>query len=221
MSLGYAGAAALIASLTATHSGLAQTTNIRLADIKSADSTIVVELRYAGKNNIAGRSLYPRFTRAMVRPEVIPRLVAAHKFLRNYNYRLKIWDAYRPASVQKELWRTIQNENYVANPDLAAGSLHSWGVAVDCTLADLHDREVPMPTDFDDFTPAAMTQYLGPDRNIRNRLRLLRVAMAGSGFYAFHNEWWHFTVKNWAKYLPPDEVQRVVRTFGSPSDEKL
>jgi len=210
-----------ISFLAGAHSGSAQMTNIQLADIKSADPTIVVELRYAGKNNIAGRRLYPRFTRAMVRPEVLPRLIAAHKFLRNYNYRLKIWDAYRSPSVQKELWRAIKNENYVANPDLAVGSLHSWGVAVDCTLADLHDREVPMPTDFDDFTPAAMTRYIGPDRSIRNRLHLLRVAMAGSGFYAFHNEWWHFTVKNWAKYLPPDEVQRVVRTFGSPSEKNL
>jgi D-alanyl-D-alanine dipeptidase len=196
-------------------------TNIPLADIKSADPTIAVELRYAGKDNVARRALYPQQTRAMVRPELVPRLRTAQKFLRQYNYRLKIWDAYRPPSAQKELWRTIQNDNYVANPDLGAGSLHSWGVAIDCTLTDLHDREVRMPTDFDDFTPAAMTPYLGSDQTIRYRLRLLQIAMAGSGFYAFHNEWWHFTVKNWAKYLPPSEARRVARMFGSPSQDNL
>jgi zinc D-Ala-D-Ala dipeptidase len=189
---------------------------IPLADIKSTDSSIVVELRYAGSHNIAGRPLYPRHMRAMVRPELISRLVAAQQFLRQYNYRLKIWDAYRPPAAQKELWRAIQNENYVANPGLGAGSLHSWGVAIDCTLTDLHNREVTMPTDFDDFTPAAMAHYVGPDRRIRTRLQLLQVAMAGSGFYAFRHEWWHFTAKNWAKFLPPNEVGRFTRVYGSP-----
>ncbi len=214
-------ATALFILFLAKPSGSADSGQIPLVDVKTADPTIVVELRYAGKNNIAGRRLYPKRMRALVRPEVLPHLQAAHKFLRNYNYRLKIWDAYRPASAQRELWQAIQNDNYVANPDLGAGSLHSWGVAVDCTLADLHNHDVPMPTDFDDFTPAAMTKYVGPDPGIRNRLRLLQVAMGGSGFYGFRHEWWHFTVKNWAKFLPADEVQRVVRTFGSPSQENL
>ena len=196
-------------------------TGIPLVDIKSADPAIVVELRYAGSNNIAGRPIYPRGTRALVRPELIPRLRAAQKFVRQFNYRLKIWDAYRPPSAQKELWRVAQNDRYVANPDLAAGSLHSWGVAIDCTLCDLHNRDLQMPTDFDDFTPAALSQYAGPDRKIRSRLHLLQVAMAGAGFYAFRNEWWHFTVKNWSKYLPPDEAERVARTFGSTATENL
>lgn len=213
----FAGAIALLGSPVAV---LAQS-GVPLVDVKSADPTIVVELRYAGKNNVARRALYPRRMRAMIRPELLPRLASAQKFLRQYNYRLKIWDAYRPPAAQQELWRTIQNESYVANPALGAGSLHSWGVAVDCTLTDLNNREVQMPTDFDNFTPAAMTRYMGPDRRIRYRLHLLQVAMAGSGFYGFRNEWWHFTVKNWAKYLPPEEVERIRRTFGSPSEDKL
>jgi D-alanyl-D-alanine dipeptidase len=221
MTFRYAVAAALVVLIADSQTAPAQTTNSPLADIQAADSSIAVELRYAGKNNLAGRSIYPRRMRAMVRPEVLPRLIAAHKFLRQYNYRLKIWDAYRPPAAQKDLWRAVQNASYVANPDLGAGSLHSWGVAVDCTLADLHGRDLTMPTDFDTFTPAAMTRYLGADRDVRNRLRLLQVAMGGSGFYGFHNEWWHFTVKNWAKYLPPDEAARVARLFGSPSEEKL
>lgn len=194
---------------------------VALVDVKSADPTIVVELRYAGSKNIVGRALYPKGARALIRPELVPRLKAVQKFLRQFNYRLKIWDAYRPPGAQRELWQVIQNDRYVADPTLGAGSLHSWGVAVDCTLTDLHNREVTMPTDFDDFSPAAMSQYLGPDRKIRSHLHLLQVAMAGSGFYAFRNEWWHFTVKNWANYLPPDEAERVARIFGSPSRRDL
>ena len=78
-----------------------------------------------------------------------------------------------------------------------------------------------MPTDFDDFSPAALSQYTGPNKLIRSRLQLLQVAMAGSGFYAFRHEWWHFTVKNWAKYLPPAEAARVAKLVGSPTKENL
>jgi D-alanyl-D-alanine dipeptidase len=205
---------------TANLRALAQN-RLHLADIKWADPTIIVELRYETSNNIAGRRIYPKGMPALVRPELLPRLRSAQKFLRQFDYRLKIWDAYRPPSAQQELWRAVQNENYVANPDLAAGSLHSWGVAVDCTLADLHGHSLVMPTDFDDFTPAAMSQYSGPNRAIRSHLRLLRVAMAGAGFYGYHNEWWHFTAKDWPKYLPPAEAERVVRVFGSPSKSDL
>jgi D-alanyl-D-alanine dipeptidase len=194
---------------------------VPLADIKAAEPSIVVELRYAGPNNIAGHAIYPAGTHAFVQPDLIPRLKTAQKFLRQFDYRLKIWDAYRPPAAQRELWRAVQNDRFVANPDLAAGSLHSWAVAVDCTLTDLHGREVQMPTDFDDFTPAAMSHYAGTNRLIHSRLQLLKVAMAGAGFYAYQNEWWHFTVKNWAKYLPPEEAQRVVKTFGSPSRQDL
>lgn len=213
----FAGAIILFAGMA----GLTAQTSIPLADVKKADHTIVVELRYAGKRNVARRALYAHRLRALVRPELLPKLASAQNFLRQYNHRLKIWDAYRPPAAQKELWSAIQNDKYIANPDLGAGSLHSWGVAVDCTLTDLHNREVQMPTDFDDFTPAAMTKYIGPDPRVRNRLRLLQVAMAGSGFYGFRNEWWHFTVKNWAKYLPAAEVERIKKIFGSPSEDKL
>src|SRR5437764_13844997 len=76
---------------------------IPLVDIKSVDPTILVELRYAGRNNLTGHPLYPLGTRALVRPEVAIRLAAAQAFLRRYQFQLKIWDAYRPAAVQTKL----------------------------------------------------------------------------------------------------------------------
>ncbi len=192
-----------------------------LVAIRSVDPTIVIDLRYAGPNNIAGRRLYPKKMPAFIRPEVAGRLREAQKFLRKFDYKLKIWDAYRPPSAQKKLWRIKHNSDFVADPENGIGSLHSWGVAVDCTLVDLYDRPVSMPTDFDSFTPAAVSHYIGPDPAIRAHLHLLQVAMSASGFYGFRSEWWHFTVKNWAKYLPPDEAKRVAKIFGSPSREDL
>jgi D-alanyl-D-alanine dipeptidase len=154
-----------------------------LFDIKSIDPSISVELRYATSKNIAGHSFYSPKTPAFVRPEVAQRLVRAQKFLRRYQYSLKIWDAYRPPSVQAELWRAAARNVYVANPHAGAGSMHSWGVAVDVTLLDSNNRPARMPTDFDNFTQASMWLYQGPDPVVRRHLHLLQVAMCNAGFY--------------------------------------
>jgi D-alanyl-D-alanine dipeptidase len=210
----FAGMAAVIPSAVAQD-------RIPLVDIKSIDPTIVIELRYASSNNIAGRPLYPRGMTALVRPEVAQRLVTAQKFLRRYNYGLKIWDAYRPRSVQSQLWEASRNNDYVANPDAGAGSMHAWGVAVDATLTDTWNRPVAMPTDFDDFTPAAMWKYQGSDPAIRQHLTMLQIAMRDAGFYGLRSEWWHFTIEGWQKYLPPEEAKRAEEAFGTRWEGKL
>jgi D-alanyl-D-alanine dipeptidase len=194
---------------------------IPLVNIKAVDPTIVIDLRYAGSNNIAGRALYSPGTPALVRPEVAKRLAAAQRFLRRYNYGLKIWDAYRPKSVQTQLWQASRNNDFVANPDAGAGSLHAWGVAVDATLTDTWNRPVAMPTDFDDFTPAAMWKYEGSNPAIRTHLKMLQIAMRDAGFYGLRSEWWHFTLDDWQKYLPPEEAKRAAEVFGTRWEGKL
>jgi D-alanyl-D-alanine dipeptidase len=199
-----------VAVMAALKSVVAQTA-IPLVDIKSVDPTIVVELRYAGVNNLTGRALYAPGTPALVRPEVASRLVAAQAFLRRHGYGLKIWDAYRPKSVQVQLWQATHDNKYVADPQAGAGSLHSWGVAVDATLIDMSNRPVQMPTDFDDFTPAAIWHYRGADRAIRSRVHLLQVAMRDAGFYGQPQEWWHFVIADWQKYLPREQAERAMQ----------
>ncbi len=203
----------VLAAAATVHDTIAQS-GIPLVDIKAIDPTIVVELRYAGPNNIAGHALYPPGTPAIVRPEVAQRLIAAQKFLRRYNCGLKIWDAYRPKSVQVQLWQVAHNNDFVADPSVGAGSLHSWGVAVDATLIDTWGRPVSMPTDFDDFTPAAMWKYQGSDPSIRMHLHLLQIAMRDADFYGLRSEWWHFTIANWQKFLPPEEAKRAEEAIG-------
>jgi D-alanyl-D-alanine dipeptidase len=201
--------------MTAAMKSVAAQAAIPLVNIKSIDPTILIELRYAGRNNVAGHSLYPLGTAALVRPEVATRLAAAQTFLRRYQFQLKIWDAYRPAAVQTKLWQASHNNDYVANPEAGAGSLHSWGVAVDATLADEWNCPVRMPTDFDDFTPAAMWRYTGSDPTVRSHVRLLQIAMRNADFYGLRTEWWHFTIANWQKYLPPERAKQAAQVFGT------
>src|SRR5213596_4211989 len=184
------GMAAALVSMDANASG-------PFVDVRSIDPTITIELRYAGQNNFLGHSLYPLGTRALARPEVASALAVAQGFLRRYQYGLKIWDAYRPVAVQAKLWQALHNSDYVANPEIGVGSLHSWGVAIDATLVDAWNRPVRMPTDFDTFTAAAMWQYLGSDLAVRSHLHLLQGTMRDAGFYVLRTEWWHFTIADW------------------------
>ena len=195
--------------------------NVPLVDIQTVDPTIVIELRYAGSKNIAGRPLYAYGMRPLVRPEVAQRLRVAQKFLHRYNYCLKIWDAYRPRAAQIELWKASRSNDFVADPNAGAGSLHSWGLAVDATLTDMWHRPIAMPTDFDDFTPAAMWKYTGADPTSRAHLYTLQVAMRDAGFYGLRTEWWHFTLDDWQKFLPPDEAKRAMQVLGQKWEGNL
>ncbi len=90
--------APLLALVAVTLSSLDANAGGHLVDIRSADPTIIVELRYAGRNNLVGYPLYPQGTCALARPEVASGLAAAQAFLRRYQFGLKIWDAYRPVA---------------------------------------------------------------------------------------------------------------------------
>jgi D-alanyl-D-alanine dipeptidase len=191
-----------------------------LVDIQSVDPTIVVELRYAGNNNVFKHPLYPHGTRALARPEVAAALTKAQTLLRRYQYGVKIWDAYRPVAAQTKLWQGLRNSDYVANPELGVGSMHSWGIAVDATLVDSWNRPVSMPSDFDAFTPAATWRYTGPSFEILGHVRLLQWAMHKAGFSGMRTEWWHFTIADWKKFLP-EEARASARVQGSQWNGKL
>ena len=66
-------------------------------DIKSVDPTIVIELRYAGANILAGRALYPPGTPALVHPEVALPLVAARGISAALQIRTKILGCLSPS----------------------------------------------------------------------------------------------------------------------------
>ncbi|MEP6808649.1 MAG: M15 family metallopeptidase [Chthoniobacterales bacterium] len=185
-----------------------------LVPIRKVDRTILVDLRYGSSRNITGHPLYPRGMPAMLRPHVAAKLLVAQAFLREHKMGLKIWDAYRPKSAHEQLWQySSRNPDYVADPS-AGGSLHTCGVAVDATLVDEKGRDVPMPTDFDDFTDAAMLQYNGDDPVVRRNLHLLQGAMARAGFYGLRTEWWHFVSRDWKDYQPIPEI--VMGPWGLP-----
>jgi len=191
---------ALFAAMSILRSGFAA--NPELVDIATVDPTIVFALRYATEQNVTGHALYPRGTKALILPSVAQQLAGAQKYLRQFRYRLKIWDAYRSREAQQLLWKYAAKDQYVANPEKGFGSMHSYGVSVDATMVDDWSQDVTMPSKFDEFTPQAMMGYVGRDPSVKQHLTLLQLAMAHNNFYGLRVEWWHFTTADWKKYVP-------------------
>src|SRR5437588_5255672 len=143
---------------------------LELVDISKVDATIVIDLRYATEHNVTGHALYPRGTRALILPSVAQQLAGVQKYLKQYRYRLKIWDAYRPKEAQELLWRYAQKDEFVADPGKGFGSMHSYGVSVDATMVDDWSQDAAMPTKFDEFTPQAMMGYTVRDPLVKQHL---------------------------------------------------
>jgi D-alanyl-D-alanine dipeptidase len=156
-----------------------------------------IDLRYATPHNVFGRRLYAH-PRCLLRRAVAERLARVQGRLTREGYGLKIWDAYRPRSVQRVMWRIHPRGGYVGDP--RHGSFHNRGAAVDVTLVRVDGRDVPMPSPFDDFSPRAHLDYTHLSKAARdNRARLLR-AMRGEGFIPYRREWWHYVAPDYRRY---------------------
>ena len=175
-----------------------------LIEIKEVDPTIAIDLRYTRESVIARRPLYKPNMRALLRPETAVRLRRANEYVKQYGYRIQVWDAYRPPAAQLILWEASgYDDRFVANP-YSKPSQHSCGTAVDVTLVTKSGQPVKMPTGFDSFTPEAAAAYQHPDPEILRRKQILQQAMTRAGFYPLPNEWWHFTDRRYKVY--PDTI---------------
>lgn len=171
--------------------------------LRSVDSTIVQDVRYATTNNFTGRVLYPSSI-VFLRKVVADSLSKANEFFKKYyNYRIKIYDGYRPRKIQKIMWSIIPDEKFVANP--AKGSRHNRGAAVDITLIDSLGNELDFGTGFDDFSEKASPFYMDFPQKILDNRKLLKDVMIKFGFIQLDSEWWHFDFKDWKNFSIPDD----------------
>jgi zinc D-Ala-D-Ala dipeptidase len=154
----------------------------------------IIELRYASGDNLTGAAFYPPGLPCLLERSTLEKTAQAAALLRAQGLRLKIWDAYRPAAAQQHLWKTAGKPGFVAQPKPGQRwSWHCYGRALDATLCDASGRELPMPTAFDDFSPAASSGYTGADPAVRDNLAKLQAAMAAAGLQKLGQEWWHFS----------------------------
>ena len=151
---------------------------------------LVVDLKYATVDNIAGKVIY-KSNEVYLRYGTVKKLMDVQKELRAQGYLLKLWDGFRHPNAHKELWYAYPDANYVSDPS-TGGSSHSKGNTVDVTIVDASHKELQMPTGFDDFTVLADRDYSDCSPVAAANATMLQDLMAKYGFTGYENEWWHF-----------------------------
>ncbi len=175
---------------------------------------IVQEIRYYSTYNFIGERIdgYEEPC-ALLTIEAARALKAVAAELMVQGYRLKVFDAYRPARAVKHfvLWGIedqdvrmkpyfypdLEKQELFARGYIAKQSSHSRGSAVDLTLLDMQTgKEADMGSPFDLFSEVSHPDYRGiTGEQIENRM-LLRKTMMRCGFAPIGCEWWHFSLEN-------------------------
>ena len=166
-----------------------------LVELLAFDDSFIIEQKYATTDNFTGVQQYDREL-CLVNRDIVDMLITANRLARENGVQLKIWDAYRPISVQQALHDSVPEELAAYVPAPGPYSMHARGISVDVTLCDKYGHQMYMPTKFDDFSEAAHYDYddLKTDQ-IQNR-DMLNSIMTAAGFQQSELEWWHFDGPN-------------------------
>lgn len=174
---------------------------------------VIQEIRYYSTYNFIGDRIdgYEEPC-ALITTEAARALKSVSNELFVRGYRLKVFDAYRPAAAVKHfvLWgiedTDIRMKPYFY-PDLdkqelfrkgyiAAKSSHSRGSAVDLTLFDMRTgKELDMGSPFDLFSEVSHPDCTSITEEQYNNRMILQKAMVRGGFEPIFCEWWHFKLK--------------------------
>ena len=171
-----------------------------LVELRTLDSTIKYDIRYATTNNFMSAVFYRSAHAYMQRPAA-ESLVRVSKKLKAFGYGLLIHDSYRPWYVTKMFWDATPDDKkiFVANPE--SGSRHNRGCAVDLTLYDIDTGAVvEMVGGYDEMTDRSFPDYVGGTSQQRWHRELLRRSMEAEGYTVYEAEWWHYDYKTWNDY---------------------
>ncbi|MBO4835279.1 MAG: M15 family metallopeptidase [Lachnospiraceae bacterium] len=173
---------------------------------------IVQEIRYYSTYNFIGDRIdgYEEPC-ALLTIEAARALQSVSNEMIVQGYRLKIFDAYRPARAVKHfvLWGIedtdirmkpyfypdLEKQALFAEGYIAKQSSHTRGSTVDLTLLDMKTgKELDMGGPFDFFSELSHPDFQGiTEEQYDNRMMLQRV-MVRNGFLPIDCEWWHFTL---------------------------
>lgn len=175
---------------------------------------IVQEIRYYTTYNFIGDRIdgYEQPI-AFLTKEASRALKAVSNELNVRGYRLKVFDAYRPATAVRHfvLWGIedldlrmkpyfypdLDKQELFAKGYIASQSSHSRGSAIDLTLLDMETgKELDMGSTFDLFSEVSHPDYKGITEEQFNNRMILRKAMLKHGFEPIDCEWWHFKLKD-------------------------
>ena len=158
-----------------------------------------------------------------LRESVIAALITAQAELQQQyaDWRIQIFDAYRPVAVQQFMVdhtfaEVVQSQNLdpnslsddqrdailqkvyqlwaVPSPNPKTPPPHSTGAAIDLTLVDATGQIIDMGSAIDELSPRSHPDYYAnqPDKPYHEHRQVLRDVMYSAGFRRHPGEWWHF-----------------------------
>ena len=175
---------------------------------------IIQEIRYFSTYNFVGDRIFGyEEPCALLTMEAARSLREISDEVSVQGYRLKIFDAYRPAGAVRHFMRwgiedldlrmkpffypDLEKQVLFKKGYIASQSSHSRGSAVDLTLLDMMTgKELDMGSPFDMFSEISHPDYKGvTEEQYINRMYLQNV-MVRHGFQPIDCEWWHFSLKD-------------------------
>ena len=162
-----------------------------LVNLRNYSKDFVFDMKYATDDNFLKEKVYP-CDECFLRVKTVKALLEANKSFLTKGFRIKLYDCYRPKSIQKKMWKIFPDANFVANPK--KGSIHNRGGAVDISLVDSIGIEVNMGTKFDFFGEEASHKYQNLSEEILANRKFLKEIMQQHNFKSFDSEWWHYNL---------------------------
>lgn len=185
----------------------------RFVDATSVIPDLVVDMRYAGRDNFVGAPIDGyEAPRCLLTREAAEALAAAQRELATSGLGLKVFDCYRPAravahfvrwardpndQAQKaKFYPTIPKSELFRRGYIGRNSAHSGGSTVDLTLVRSDSKaELPMGSAFDTFAPVSGLAAPGVPWSEKVNRATLRSVMSKAGFAPYDAEWWHFSLR--------------------------
>lgn len=160
-------------------------------NLRNYSKDFVFDMKYATSDNFLKEKVYP-CDECFLRVKTVKALLEANQSFLTKGFRIKLYDCYRPKSIQKKMFQLVPDANFVANPK--KGSIHNRGGAVDISLVDSLRVEVNMGTKFDFFGEEASHNYQNLSQEILANRKFLKEIMQQHNFKSFDSEWWHYNL---------------------------
>ena len=174
----------------------------KLVDVRLYTDKLEIKMKLATNGTSIGEPFYHR-NLCMLQEDTLVKLMDAIKLFEADGYKIVIYDAYRPTSVQQRWFDVVRVHKWVADPSIGMGGIHDRGVAVDMTLMDKNGVELDMPTAMHTFTDAA-SRWSKMTSTQRKNVDYMTDIMTRCGFTYINSEWWHFQDSLIENYLPTD-----------------
>ena len=183
-----------------------------LIDIRLVVPDIEIYQIFGTPENFTGQVLYQRSVPVLQIRTARKLKLAAEKFAAD-GYKIKIYDCYRPKSVQFILYDIVQNSSYIANPYNSASN-HNRAAAVDMTLIGPDGVELDFPSPMHTFTKLVYRDSRDKwTEEQRRNVDYMTDIMTSCGFKIIRSEWWHFSDTDYLDFMVLDIDMRNIPMY--------